>query len=87
MPTTINELEHHLNHGIHVLSIVFGILSFLIVQLTKFQTNIQANLSTYCDLLHQDPLFATKVLYIVDVRVQNFFKAAQRKWENPLPIH
>ena len=40
MPTTINELEHHINHGIHVLNIVFGILSFLIVQLTKFQTHI-----------------------------------------------
>ena len=86
VPTSINELEHHLNHGIHVLVIVFSADSFLVTQLIDFQKHIQANLSTYCDLLRQDPLFATKVLYIIDVRVQNFFKQAQMGKFSPEPL-
>ena len=86
IPISINELEHHLNHGIHVLVIVFSDKSFLVTQLLDLQKHIQANLSTYCDLLRQDPLFAAKVLYIIDVRVQNFFKAAQMGNFSPEPL-
>ena len=66
--------------------IIFSAKSFLVVQLLDLQRHIQTNLSTYCDLLRQDPLFAARVLYIIDVRVQNFFKAAQMGKFNPDPL-
>ena len=78
IPTTINELEHHLNHGIHILAIVFGPLCFKVAQLRQFQRHIQTNIATYIDLARQDSLFPAKVLYIIDLRVQNFFKACQQ---------
>ena len=78
IPTTINELEHHFNHGLHILCIIFGADSFLVSQITECQRHIQQNQATYCDLLRHDNLFATKVLYIIDIRTQNFFKEAQK---------
>ena len=78
IPTTINKIKHHLNHGIHILAIVFGPLCFKVAQLRQFQRHIQTNIATYIDLARQDSLFPAKVLYIIDLRVQNFFKACQQ---------
>ena len=86
IPVSINELEHHLNHGIHILAIIFGILSFLVSQLRAFQAHIQANIATYIELTRQDSLFPAKVLYIIDLRVQNFFKEAQQGTFSPDPL-
>ena len=82
----INELEYHINHGIHVICIVFGEHSFIIVILISVQKHIQKNLATYCDLLRQDSLFAAKVLYVVDVRIQNFLKNCQQGIFSTAPL-
>lgn len=77
IPTTINELDNHLSNGIHVLSIIFDASTFLITQPTEFWYHIQDNLGTYYDLMIKETLFATKVLYIIYVRAQNFLKKTQ----------
>ena len=78
IPTIINELEHRLNHSIHILAIVLSPLCFKVAQLRQFQRQIQTNIATYIDLARQDSLFPAKVLYIIDLRVQNFLKACQQ---------
>ena len=78
IPTSINELEHHINHGLHILAIVFCIFSYLISQLKTVLTHIKMNQATYCDLLRNDNLFAARILYVMDVRIQNFFRSAQQ---------
>lgn len=32
----------------------------------------------YCDIFRNDSRFATKVLFVIDARVPNFFKGSQR---------
>jgi hypothetical protein len=86
IPTTINELEHHLNNAIHILSIVFHKEAFLVDQLTTCLVHIQRNQATYCDLQRNDNLFAARLLYVVDVRVQNFFREAQQGNFDPEPL-
>ena len=86
IPTSIYELEHHANHGIHFLCIFFGSTSFLIIQLRICQKHIQSNMTTYSDLQRIDPLFVAKVLFIIDLCVQNFFKSAQQGQFNPEPL-
>ena len=86
IPMTINELEHHLNHGIHILAIILSEDCFLIIILKQCQVHIQSNMATYNELLRIDNLFATKVLYIIDLRVQNFFKTAQQGKFCPEPL-
>ena len=83
IPTSIYELEHHVNHDIHLLFIFFGATSFLITQLRSCQKHIQSNMTTYSGLQRLDYLFAAKVLFIIDLRVQNFFKSAQQGQFNP----
>lgn len=75
IPTTITNLKHLLNHGIHILSITFRNKSFIISQLVDYQTHIQKN----CKLLCQDNLFAARVFHVIDIRIQHFFKDAQGK--------
>ena len=60
-----NELEHHINHGIHLLSILFGEDSFIVAQITDCQTHIQENQIVYEDILCQDSMFPAKVLYVI----------------------
>ena len=67
IPTTINELEHHLNHGIHILAIIMAQDCFLIMNLKQCQVHIQHNMATYNELFRIDNMFATKVLYIIDL--------------------
>ena len=78
IPTSISELEHHLNHDIHILAIMTCQKSFPVYRLTTLQEHIKMNYGTYSDLLRQRNMFATKVLYIVDLRMQIFFKNAQQ---------
>jgi hypothetical protein len=30
IPTTINKLEHHINHGLHILNVILGNSSFIV---------------------------------------------------------
>ena len=86
IPTTITDLMHHLTHGIHILAIVFDKESFLVDQLTTILVHIKANLATYSDLQRNDRLFAARILYVTDVRIQNFFRAAQQGTFDPNPL-
>ena len=74
----MNELEHHLNHGLHILSVILHKLSFLVVQIHGCLKHIKKNQAIYCEMLRIDNLFAARVLYIIDIRTQNFFQAAQQ---------
>ena len=69
IPTTINDLEHHLNHAIHILALVLYKEAFVVNQLTTYLLHIKA----YCDLQRNDQLFAARLLYVIDVRMQNLF--------------
>ena len=86
IPTTITDLMHHLTHGIHLLAIVFDKESYLVDQITTILVHIKANLATYCDLQRNDRLFAARILYVTDVRIQNFFRAAQQGSFDPNPL-
>ena len=86
IPTSINELEHHINHGLHILAIVFCVTSYLVQQIKTVLTHIKMNQATYCDLLRNDNLFAARILYVMDVRIQNFFRSAQQGIFAPNPL-
>ena len=78
LPATINELEHHINHGVHILSVIFSERSFIVRQLAGCLMHIKRHQTTYSDLLRHDHKFATRVLFVIDVRTQNFFREAQQ---------
>ena len=86
IPTSINELEHHLNHGLHILNIILGIQSYIVKKISGVLNHIKQNQTTYCDMLRIDQLFAARVLYIVDIRTQNFFRQAQQGKFDTAPL-
>ena len=86
IPTTINELEHHLNHGLHILHILCGRHSYIVLMILGVTLHIKTNISTYCDMLPMDQLFAARVLFIVDIRCQNFFRQAQQGIFDTAPL-
>lgn len=72
----MDELEHHLNHGLHILAIIFGMDNFLVNQTYECLVHIKNNQVTYYDLLRNDSIFAATVLCVIDARVQILFKGA-----------
>ena len=78
IPMTINELEHHINHGLHILIIILHCLSYIITMITGVLKHIKENQTTYCEMLRINQWFTVRVLYIVDIRTQNFFRSAQQ---------
>ena len=86
IPMTINELEHHINHGLHILSIILNCLSYIITMITGVLKHIKENQTTYCEMLRIDQWFAARVLYIVDIRTQNFFRSAQQGIFSAAPL-
>ena len=60
--------------------------AFVVNQLTTCLLHIKGNQATYCDLQRSDQLFAARLLYVIDVRVQNFFREAQQGKFDPDPL-
>ena len=85
LPTSINELEHHLNHGIHVLSLFLGIMSFVVHRLNICLLHIKENQATYAHMIHNDHI-ATRYLYVVNIRTQNFFRETARGIVDTTPL-
>ena len=86
IPTSINELEHHLNHGLHILNLILGNLSFIVIQITGCLKHIKEHQAIYCEMLRSDNLFAARVLYIIDIRTQKNFRSAQQGIFNTAPL-
>ena len=86
IPMRTNELEHHINHGVHLLSILFGKDSFIVSQISDCQSHIQENQIIYEDILRHGSMFPAKVLYVMDVRTQKFLKEAQKEIFSPKPL-
>ena len=36
IPTRINDIEHHINHGLHILIVIVGDTSFIIIQISDY---------------------------------------------------
>ena len=86
IPTNISDLMHHINHAIRILAIVFDKESYLVQQITTCLVHIKKNQATYCDLQRNDQLFSARLLYVIDVRIQNFFREAQQGHFDPVPL-
>ena len=48
--------------------------------------HIKSNQATYFDLQRNDKLFDARVLCVINVRVQSFFRTAQQRKFDPDPI-
>ena len=77
---------HHINHGIRILAISFDKESYLVQQITTCLVHVKKNQATYCDLQRNDQLFSARLLYVMDVRIQNFFREAQQGHFDPVPL-
>ena len=62
---SINELEHHINHGLHILTVIVVENSFIVVMISTCLTHIKHNQAIYCEMLRRDALFTARVLYIL----------------------
>ena len=78
IPTPIHELEHHLNHGIHIIAVICTSKSYLVYQINSVLIHVKPNQAAYCDLQRNDKLFVARILYVVDVRIQNFLYEAHQ---------
>ena len=48
IPTTINELEHHINHGLHILALLCRKSSYIIEMIKGCLNHIKSNQAIYC---------------------------------------
>ena len=87
IPTSMNELEHHLNHGLHILNVILGIKSFIVTQISGCLKHIKHNQSIYCKMLCINNLFATQILFVIDVRAQNFSREVQQDIFSTVPLN
>ena len=78
IPTPSHELEHHLNHGIHIIAVICTSKSYLVYQINSVLIYVKRNQAAYCDLQKNDKLFVARILYVVDVRIQNFLYEAHQ---------
>ena len=51
IPTTINELEHHINHGLHILALLCRKSSYLVEMIKGCLSHIKVNQSKSSNLL------------------------------------
>ena len=76
--TLINELEHHINHGLHNLAVVVGKISYIVTIISGCLKHIKTNQATYCKMIQCDLLFAVSIFYIIDIHTQNFVRDVQQ---------
>lgn len=69
---TITELEHHINHGLHILTMIVGSSIIIVIKIKGCLDHIKQNQAIYYEIICTDNLFTTRVLFVIDMHTQIF---------------